>query len=92
MTPRTSALIADLNARANRLANRPPAPNTLAARPTGLKSPVIGPLSPRDVPFVDGQRYSLAGSSDSTGLDLFSPDPNGSFVRRFGVLVLFAQK
>ena len=92
MTPKTSALIADLNARANRLAMRTPAPDTLAARPTGLKSPAIGPLTPRDAPFVDGQRYSLAGSADSAGLDLFSLDPNGDFVRRFGVLVLFAQK
>ncbi len=65
----------------------PPATNTLTAQKTGLKSPAIGPLAPRDVPFIDGQRYSLAGSSDSTGLDLFSPDPNGPFVRRFGVLV-----
>lgn len=87
MNPKTSALIADLNARANRLAMRPPATNTLDARPTGLKSPAIGPLVPRDTPFLDGQRYSLAGSSDSTGLDLFFLDPNGAFVRRFGVLV-----
>ena len=46
------------------------------------------PLVPLDSPFVDGQRYRLAGATElATRLDCYLADPAGPWRRRHGVLV-----
>jgi hypothetical protein len=46
------------------------------------------PLVPIEQPFIEGQRYRLAGATEvGTRLDLYHADPNGPWMRRHGIIM-----
>ena len=51
-------------------------------------SALSAPLVPLDEPFIEGQRYRLAGATElATRVDCYLADPAGPWRRRHGVLV-----
>ena len=53
---------------------------------SALSAPALVPL---DTPFVEGQRYQLAGATElRTRLDCYLADPAGPWIRLHGVLMV----
>jgi len=66
----------------------PTAPANTANADTEAR-PLLIPLEP---PFVDGQRYREAQSTErATRLDLFVDDASGPWIRRHGVLLAVSE-
>jgi hypothetical protein len=55
-------------------------------------SALSAPLVPLDEPFVEGQRYRLAGAVEwPSRLDLYHVDPGGPWLRRHDVLIAISE-
>jgi len=57
---------------------------------SGVATSAPSALVPLETPFVEGQRYRLAGATElRTRLDLYVADAGGPWMRHFGLLVAF---
>jgi hypothetical protein len=57
-------------------------------QPSAPSAPALVPL---ETPWIDGQRYRLAGATEiHTRLDLYFVDAAGPWIRRHGTILLFS--